>query len=146
MHDYTDFHDIPVYISPEATAGTLHNAHINGAPITILLEREETGLLDFLAKIIKAIGYDLDKDCNIRLFSGDDYIALKDIIKEDAPGYILAFGIDNKRVDTQAALKDYNWNRFENFAFLHSYSLRDLNKNQVFKKLLWSKLKEEFNG
>ena len=146
MHDYSDFLDIPVYISPLTTSGRLYKTHIDNAPLCILTSEDEMEYIEFLAKIIKAINYDIEKDCNIRVFDENDIIGLKDIVNMDSPEYILVFGLELKRFDVQAVLKAYDWNRFENFSLLHSYGLRSLFNNQRYKKLLWSQLKTGFDG
>jgi len=146
MENYTDFFDTPVYLSPDSTVGELYNDRfIDGATIGVLLKKNESAHIGFLSKIIKAIGFDIERDCNVRLFEDSDTIDLKEIVKNDKVKYIFAFGLEIDSFDVQAILKRYNWNRFENFSLLHSYSLTNLQQNQKYKMILWSQLQKQFN-
>jgi len=115
--------------------------------ISILLLKDEYNnqLLSFLSKIIKAIGLDISKECNIREFKREDMINISKIIKSDNSTHLIVFGISPSQIDTQVSLRVNNWNYFDNHSILFTNKLIDIENNIKYKRIFWQELKQEFN-
>lgn len=143
------FYDFSVYEIPESTSGNIINDNeIQNCKISILLKNNENNseLLNFLAKIIQAIGLNLHNDCIIREFdlSENEKINISEIATKDEAKFIIGFGFSKKDILSQAILKNNNWNSFDNFELLLSYSLQDINTVVDHKRNLWVNLKNKF--
>ena len=144
-----DYFDFPVYKIPDSQEGILVKSNkFPQSYLTVLILDEENSLenLDFLKKIISALGISWDSDCRIRTFSNNVQINLAGIINSDKSKYIIGFGIDKKDFAIQAELLVKKWNRFNSFRLLLSLQLTKLKNDTTQKRILWNELQKEFNG
>ncbi len=147
MKKNSDFFDFPVYKTASLSKGKLVKSNqFPHAYLTVLIPESDYSAEnnEFLKKIISALGISWDSDCRVRTFSNHDILNTSLIFDKDKSNYILGFGLQPNRIDTQAILELNIWNKFNNFNLLLTYRLPELKNNNVNKRILWNKLKDEF--
>jgi len=144
-----EFYDYSIYDIPKSTLGDIINKQeTSNSRITILLNNSENNneLLDFLSKIIQAIGLDMKTDCILREIdlTKKEKINIANIQSTDKTKTVIGFGFLKNNILTQALIQDYNWNVFDNFSLLLTHELSEIKTNVDYKRNLWINLKKKF--
>ena len=143
------FSNTDVYDIKDSTEGLRVNKNdIRESQISILLHKEDHSdeSMDFLSNILKAIGFDINTDCTVRIFDEDELVSISKVLFLDKSKYILSFGIAASQFDSQAAIAKEQWNHFDSFSLIVSNKLDDIKNNINLKRNLWVELKKVFNG
>lgn len=143
------FSNTDVYDIKDSTEGLLINKNdIRKSQLSILLKKDDHSdeSMDFLSNILKAIGFDINADCTLRIFDEDELVSLSKVLFLDKSKYIISFGIATSQFDSQATIAKDRWNHFDSFSLIVSNKLDDIKNNINLKRNLWVELKKVFNG
>jgi len=143
------FSNTDVYDIKDSTEGLRVNKNeVRESKLSILLQKGDHSdeSMDFLSNILKAIGFDINTDCTVRIFDEDELVSLSKVLFLDKSKYILSFGIATSQFDSQATIAKDRWNHFDSFSLIVSNKLDDIKNNINLKRNLWVELKKVFNG
>ena len=143
------FSNTDVYDIKDSTEGLrVNNNDVRETQLSILLQKGDYSdeSMDFLSNILKAIEFDINADCAVRVFDKDESVSLSKVFSLDKSKYIISFGIATSQFDTQATIAKDRWNHFDNFSLIISNKLDGIKNNINLKRNLWVELKKVFNG
>ena len=142
----TLFENEEIYSIPEAGDVNLHfkNSGFPGPLICIKkTELNETNVL-FLEKIIKAIGFDLNTQCELAFFENDQQHLFTQFLSLPGSGKTILFGQFHSQFDFQFHIKLNEWINLSRYSILFSYDLAALLNDQAKKQELWKALKSMY--
>jgi hypothetical protein len=95
-----------------------------------------------LAGIVKAIGYDMEKDVQLILLNANE----KKLIGDQIPTIknMVFFGLNPKEIGIHLDAKLYKIYKFDSFQLSISHKLEDITKDQKLKQILWKVLQVQF--
>lgn len=99
------------------------------------------GGYSLLSKILAAIKYDIDQDCLlIALPDGNDVYALAPVLRAHEITDVIAFGVNPKHLNMHVIARLYSPMQFEDYVFLLSHKVTEMDGNRDFKMKLWKNL------
>lgn len=118
----------------------------NAKKTLIVTNNADAEQLDFLAKILKAIQYDISQDVVLFSLEKEKKINLTAFKKKNdfEINHILLFGVDINQLDLQFKLPNYYPLKVNEITFLGADSLGSISKNKALKMKLWEKLQQLF--
>lgn len=105
-------------------------------------EREEELKL-FLAKILTAIKYDINKDVYLVTLNHEKGISLSTICQKSNSTLAIVFGYKPTQLGIYAKLRNYVFTEINNISFLFCDSLKEISKQNNLKAALWDALKNK---
>jgi DNA polymerase III psi subunit len=94
-----------------------------------------------LSKILAAIKYDIDADCLlVALPDGNDVYALAPLLRAHQITDVIAFGVNPKHLNMHIMARLYSPMQFEDYVFLLSHKVTEMDGNRDFKMKLWKQL------
>ncbi len=131
---------------PEPKEIYFHFKHIDFSGPLVCIKKNELNdaNISFLAKIVKAIGFEFSSECNVAIFDNDQKYAFSEVIKTPSSCNTILFGSFEDQFDLNLHIKQNEWTVLGNFSVLFSYSLDDLQKDQIKKQELWKALKTKY--
>ena len=106
---------------------------------------QEDALKDFLAKILKAVHYDIEKDILLVKLTPEQHFSLALLCQEKDIEHCISFGVPPKRLGLQIQVTTlYQAFKFRDIVFVFAHSLSDIQTNSKWKGLLWKQLQDVF--
>jgi|AntRauTorckE5430_2_1112549.scaffolds.fasta_scaffold01519_6 DNA polymerase III psi subunit len=118
----------------------------NAKKTLIVVNDKNAEELDFLAKILKAIQYEISEDVILFPLQKDKRINLSAFNKNLTTeiDFILLFGVEASQLDLQFKLPNYYPLKVNNMTFLSADNLASISKNKNLKMKLWQNLQQLF--
>lgn len=119
----------------------------DGSKHMLLIARKDdlegAGGLPLLTKIIKAIQYDIDTDCLLlSLPARATMYNVASLIEEQQISDVVTFGVNPKDLGMNIHAKLYQPMIFEQYRFLLSHKVTEMDGNRDFKMRLWKCLQQ----
>lgn len=120
----------------------------NAKNTLIVVDNNDSAQIEFLAKILKAIHYDISQDVILFPLNKESRINLTLFKKNAQTDFqaVLLFGVAPSQLDLQFKLPNYYPIKINEMTFLAADSLEIISKNQSNKKQLWQVLQQMFLG
>lgn len=100
-----------------------------------------------LGAIIKAINYDIEQDCYFYAVEDEkEHIEIGPVIRSQDITHILMFGVNPKKVGFNIHARLYMPLVFEQFTYILSHQIKEMNENRKYKLALWNCLQKVFLG
>jgi DNA polymerase III psi subunit len=118
----------------------------NAKKTLIVANSDDAEQLDFLAKILKAIQYDISEDVILFSLEKGKIVNLTAFKKNNTTeiNYVLLFGVEANQLDLQFKLPNYYPLKVNEMTFLAADSLGSISKNKALKMKLWENLQQLF--
>ncbi|GLR17366.1 hypothetical protein [Portibacter lacus] len=140
MNSY--FYDFDIYISSEEDIPSALLQGDNEKKLLVIVNAADYTAENkaFLAKILSAISYDLDKDANVLVLPKEKSYSVTSLIKNGFYTNVLIFGINLK--DIGFSVSTYLYAPFEiaGKTYLINHPLEKVKSSVDFKKSLWTAL------
>jgi DNA polymerase III psi subunit len=118
----------------------------NAKKTLIIVDNNDAEELDFLAKILKAIQYDISEDVILFPLEKGKHINLS-AFNKNLPTeiyFVLLFGVEVNQLGLQFKLPNYYPLKVNNMTFLSADTLASISKNKSLKMKLWQNLQQLF--
>ena len=144
----SDFLDLDIFPSLSDTPKIELIYQGNAKNTLIVVDNNDSAQIEFLAKILKAIHYDISQDVILFPLNKESRINLTLFKKNAQTDFqaVLLFGVAPSQLDLQFKLPNYYPIKINEMTFLAADSLEIISKNQSNKKQLWQVLQQMFLG
>lgn len=136
MHDFYNFQVVPLKSTSEIEA-KLSGENRKGLLVILSADEENEELNQFVAKVLKAAGFDVPEDVHFLKLTSSDGFSFSLLSKKNDIQSVISFGFSPKFLGLNWNLANYSPFLYENRKYLFADNLAEIQKDKKLKGKLW---------